>query len=143
MDLESKMKEVCIKNRNKVSMKEIRQDFEAAAKHMGRKSDSHPLQVFCVSSWAFVSFKKGKEPLPGFRKALDTGIPVLQKWLIETTLGTRDRNAVAFLEDVVTLELSMAPWLSDTSDEYKMLESQRDVMEDMFDRKLQDLVKVC
>jgi hypothetical protein len=140
---ESRKTAACILNRNQVSTKEIRQDFEAAANQMGRKSDSKPLQVFCVSSWAFAGFMKRTEPLPGFRKPSDTGIPALQKWLIETTLETRDRNAVSFLENVVSLELSMAPWLADTSDEYKMPLSQSDVVEDMFDRKFQDLVKVC
>jgi hypothetical protein len=140
---ESRKTAACIMNRNQVSKKEIRQDFEAAAKQMGRKGESRPLQVFCVSSWAFAGFMKGAEPLPGFRKPSETGIPDLQKWLIETTLETRDRNAVSFLENIVSLELSMGPWLADTSEEYKMPLSQRDVVEDMFDRKFQDLVKVC
>ena len=143
MSLESRKKGACIKNRNEVSTKEIRQDFEAAAKQMGRKGDSKPLRVFCVSSWAFVHLTKGAGPFPGFRKLSDTGITALQTWLVETTLGTRDHNAVSFLESVVSLELSMVPWLADTSDEYKMPVSQRDVVEDMFDNNFQDLVKVC
>jgi hypothetical protein len=142
MRLESRKKGVCIKNRNEVSTKEIRQDFEAAVKQMGRMGDSKPLQVFCVSSWAFVHLTKGAGPFPGFRKGPDTGIPALQTWLVETTLGTRNHNAVSFLESVVSLELSMVPWLADTSDEYKMPVSQRDVVEDMFDNNFQDLVKV-
>jgi hypothetical protein len=142
MRSESRKKGACIKNRNEVSTKEIRQDFEAAAKQMGRKGDSKPLRVFCVSSWAFVHLTKGAEPFPGFRKLSETGIPALQTWLVETTLGTRDHNAVSFLESVVSLELSMVPWLADTSDEYKMPVSQRDVVEDMFDNNFQELVKV-
>lgn len=58
MRLDSDKRGACVKNRNEVSTKEIRQDFEAAAKQMGRKGDSKPLQVFCVSSWAFVQLAK-------------------------------------------------------------------------------------
>lgn len=142
---ESRKRSVCIAKRNEVSSTEIRRDFETAAKQLGRKakSKSKPLQVFCVSSWAFSQLSKGDTSYPGFPRIRDTGIPALQQWLGETTLPTRDRNALAFLEDVISLDCSMRLWLEDTSEEFKMTGLQRNGIEDLFDGQLAALKKVC
>lgn len=140
---ESRKRAVCIKNRNLVSTTEIRKDFDAAARQVGRKGNGKPLQVFCVSSWAFTQLSNGGPPFPGFPKIQDSGIPNLQDWLGEATLPTRNRNALSFLEDIVSLELSMVPWLVDTSVEFKMTGAQRNNVEDFFDKHFQNLIKVC
>jgi len=139
---ESRKMAACIKNRNQVSTREIRQDYDTAAKQMGHKN-TKPLQVFCVSSWAFVEFAKNAPNLSGFQTVADTGIPTLQEWLIETTLGTRDRNAMLFLEDIISLEMSMSPWIADSSAEFKMAETQREAVDEMFEKNLKKLRSVC
>ena len=138
---QSRKMAACIKNRNRVSTTEIRKDYEVAANQSGQKSGK-PLQVFCVSSWAFADMTKGINT-PGFLKQSDTGIPALQTWLVETTLATRDRNGVAFLEDVVSLELWMAPWVADSSAAFKMPEDQRIMVKEVFDKNFDILEKVC
>jgi hypothetical protein len=138
---QSRKMAACIKNRNRMSTTEIRKDYEAAAKQVGQKSGK-PLQVFCASSWAFADMTKGNNT-PGFLKQSDTGIPALQTWLVETTLATRDRNAVALLEDVVSLELWMTPWVADSSAEFKVPEDQRMMVEEVFDKNFDILEKVC
>ena len=138
---ESRKLHACIENRNRVSTTEIRKDFEAARRQMGCKDNGQPLQVFCVSSWAFTILNI-KDVFQGFPKLHDTGIPRLQNWLCETTLPTRDRNAVAFLEDLVSLELSMVPWLADTSVEFKMSGGQRTNVESFFTKQFDNLKKV-
>jgi hypothetical protein len=140
---ESKKTAACIRNRNDVSTADLRQDYEAAVKQIGKKSSDKPLQVFCVSALVFFDFLRGNTTTePGFSRAVDTGIPVLQKWLVEITLATRDRNALAFLEDLVSLELSMRPWIEDTKAEYKMQDRQKGALEDHFDKKFAELNKV-
>ncbi len=138
---QSRKMAACIKNRNLVSATEIRKDYEAAAKQIGQQSN-RSLQVFCISSWAFADMAKGND-VSGFLRQSDTGIPALQTWLLETTLATRDRNAVAFLEDVVSLELSMGPWIANRSVEFKMPEDQRMAVEEVFDKNFDILEKVC
>lgn len=78
----------------------------------------------------------------GFLNLSDTGIPVLQKWLVETTLKDRENYSMAFLEDVVSLDLSMTPWIADTSADFKMSHTSREIVEDKFDKSLENLLKV-
>jgi len=139
---ESRQKAACIKSRNEVSTQELRHDYENASKQMGSRNQK-PLQVFCVSALAFADMKKGAALVEGFLKLSDTGVPKLQRWLTETTLSARDRSAIQFLEDVVSLELSMEPWIADTSAEFKMAQTQRELLEDSFDLKFDRLSKVC
>jgi len=140
-DLQSRQKAACIKNRNEVSTSELRQDYQNVSKQLGQRNKK-PLQVFCVSALAFSDMAKGSTNVEGFLKLSDTGIPLLQKWLVETTLRDRERYAVAFLEDDVSLELSMAPWIADTSAEFKMPQTQREIVEDIFDKNFDSLLKV-
>ncbi|KAH9214053.1 hypothetical protein DL95DRAFT_504805 [Leptodontidium sp. 2 PMI_412] len=139
-ECESRKFRACVKNRNKVSTTEIRKDFESARRQMGCKDEMKPLQVFCVSSWAF-TLLNDKKIFPGFPKLQDSGIPKLQDWLCETTLPTRDQNALAFLEDLISLELSMVPWLADTSVEFKMSGGQRTNVEKYFTEQFDNLKK--
>src|SRR5689334_18385400 len=76
-ECESRKFRACVKNRNKVSTTEIRKDFESARRQMGCKDEMKPLQVFCVSSWAF-TLLNDKKIFPGFPKLQDSGIPKLQ-----------------------------------------------------------------
>ncbi|KAI9046963.1 hypothetical protein LZ554_009038 [Drepanopeziza brunnea f. sp. 'monogermtubi'] len=140
-DSESRKLAVCVKNRNDVSATEIRRDFEGASKHLSRKGTGKQLQVFCVSAWAFGPLLRGEEPMSGFPKISDTGIPALQNWLTETTLPTRNRNALSFLEDIVSLELSMVNWLSDNSLELKISNSERKNLDECFEKHFQGLQK--
>ena len=139
--LQSRQKAVCIKNRNEVSTKELRKDYQIALKQLGQQNKK-PLQVFCVSALTFAIMAKGATPVEGFLKLSDTGIPLLQRWLVETTLKDRERNAVAYLEDIVNLEISMTPWVADTSAEFKMPPTQREIVEDIFDKNFATLRKV-
>jgi hypothetical protein len=138
----SRQKAACIKNRNQVSTVELRLDYDNASKQMGNRN-SKPLQVFCVSALAFANMKTGDTFVDGFLKMSDTGVPKLQRWLTETTLGARDGSAVQFLDDVVSLELSMAPWIADTSAEFKMAQNQSELLENGFDENFDLLKKVC
>lgn len=140
--LQSLQKAACIKNRNEVSTEELRKDYQNVLKQMGQKNKK-PLQVFCVSALAFAQMAKESKQVEGFPRLSDTGIPSLQRWLVETTLKDRERHAVSFLEDVVSLELSIAPWVADTSAEFKMPPSQREAVEKIFDDKFETLQKVC
>ncbi|TVY80439.1 Nuclear GTPase SLIP-GC [Lachnellula suecica] len=138
--VQSRQTAACIRNRNETSAIELRNDYHNASKQLGHKNKK-TLQVFGVSALAFSDMMKGAISVPGFLKISDTGIPVLQRWLVETTLADRERNAVNFLEDVVSLELSMGPWISDTSAEYKLPEEQRQNVEDAFDNNYNTLRK--
>ncbi|TVY48098.1 Nuclear GTPase SLIP-GC [Lachnellula cervina] len=130
---QSHQKAVCIRNRNEVSAKELRKDYENASKQMGQENQK-PLQVFCVSAHAFAAMAKGSTGVEGFLKLDDTGLPLLQSWLNETTLEGRERNAVAFLEDILSLQLSITPWIANTSAEFKMTQTQRQAVEVVFDK---------
>lgn len=132
----------CIKNRNQILTADIRRDYETSVRQMGQQVGKKPLQVFCVSSWAFSALAKG-HPLSGFPKVPETGIPQLQKWLVETTLSTRNQNALSFLEEIVSLELSMGPWVADSSAESKLTEAQKVAVESMFEKKVKNLEQVC
>ncbi len=116
-------------------------DFKAAAEQMCDSNSSKPLPIFCVSAKAFVGLRKG-QPLIGFPRLNDSGIPVLQKWLNETTFANRDRNALAFLEDIFSLELSMIPWLADTSADFRISKAQRKDIEASFAKHFQELEEV-
>lgn len=142
---ESKKRAACIKNRNEVSITELRQDYEASLRQIGQKPGDKPLQVFPVSALVYFDFLAGNigQATFGFERRADTGIPPLHKWLVETTLTTRNRNALAFLEAVVSLELSMKPWIEDSSAEYKMQEDHRAALEELFEQNFEELCKVC
>lgn len=140
--LESQKASVCIQNRKQVQAFEIRTDYEIAGKAIGLKKKAKPLQVFGVSALAFMDMLvKGKETI-GFENKSDTGIPGFQKWLIEATLPTRDRNASAFLEAIVSLEKSMTTWITDDTVEFRMSDSQREAVEEMFAKNLDIVTKV-
>lgn len=143
LECERRKMAVCIKNRNSISKLGIRKDFEATRKEMGFNGSSKPLPVFCVSSWAFSDHSKEKKSIVGFPRKEDTGIPELQKWLNSLGLPSRDRNALAFLEDLVSLELSMAPWLAGESVEYKLSGVQRNNIANLFAKRFQNLKEVC
>ncbi|EKD14365.1 uncharacterized protein L3040_008278 [Drepanopeziza brunnea f. sp. 'multigermtubi'] len=140
-DSESRKLAVCVKNRNDVSATEIRRDFEGASKYLSRKGTGKQLQVFCVSAWAFGPLLRGEKAMSGFPKISDTGIPALQNWLTETTLPTRNRNALSFLDDIVSLELSMVNWLSDNSLGFKISNSERKNLDECFEQHFQGLQK--
>lgn len=137
----SLQKAACINNRNEVSTAELRKDYQNVLRQMGQPNKK-PLQVFCVSALAFAEMTKESKHVEGFPRLSDTGIPLLQRWLVETTLKDRERHAVSFLEDVVSLELSIAPWVADTSAEFKMPLTQREMIEKIFDDNFDTLKKV-
>ncbi len=97
--------------------------------------------MFCVSSWAFAESQRGGA-LPGFFKARDTGIPSLQDWLIETTLPTRNHNTISYLEDIVSLEMSMTPWIANISNKSIVSKELREHVDALFKEKFATLVKV-
>ncbi|TVY41981.1 Nuclear GTPase SLIP-GC [Lachnellula occidentalis] len=138
--LQSRKTAACIRNRNEVSTDELRKDYQIASKQMGQHN-TKPLQVFCVSALAFTDMAKGSANVEGFLKLSDTGIPPLQRWLNETTLRDRERHAVAYLEDVVSLELSIAPWIADTSADFKMAQTQIQNLENAFDKHFNSMLK--
>ncbi|TVY88490.1 Nuclear GTPase SLIP-GC [Lachnellula willkommii] len=138
--LQSHQKAACIRNRNEVSTDKLRKDYQIASKQMGQKNKK-PLQVFCVSALAFTDMAKGSANVEGFLKLSDTRIPQLQRWLNETTLQDRERHAVAFLEDVVSFKLSIAPWIAHTSAEFKMTQTQSQNLEKVFKKHFGNMLK--
>ncbi|TGO76446.1 hypothetical protein BELL_0155g00120 [Botrytis elliptica] len=141
--LESKKVRACIQNRNAVSTTALRDDFEAVRKQMGEKKAEKPLQVFCVSSMAFLDLMMRQRSNQGFFTVKDTGIPALRAWLINATLGTRSRNAESFLADIESLETSLRLWAADTTVEYKLPAAQKDEIENAFDEQVDILCKAC
>ena len=124
--LNSQICAACIKNRNEVTTVDIRADFEDVLKQMDYPGGDNPLQVFCVSAMVHSYFQKDQrhEALRfGFLNVAASGIPALQYWLIKSTVPTRERTARAFLEALVSLELSMKPWIKNVSSDYKMEDS--------------------
>ncbi len=115
----------CIKHMNRMQAKEIRDWHEGDMKTVTINGKYKSLQVFCVSARAFMLLEGGNSVISHFNKLSDTGIPALQAWIIETTLATRNRHAVAFLEAIVSFKISMEPWISDNSVEFRISEDMR------------------
>lgn len=140
---ESKKRAASIQNRNDISAQELRKDFKNAAHQIGQELGNKELQVFCVSALMFYDFLQDRPKNSGFHTKADTGIPALQNWLIESTLPTRNRNAISFLEDIVSLELSMKPWVEDSTVEFKVSQNERASMDKVFRSYITPLKEVC
>lgn len=140
---DSRKTAACVRNRNRVTISALREDYNAATRAIGKKTKAtKPLQVFCVSSLAFMKIFNKKYPLPGFPVTNDTGIPALQTWLVESTLGTREFNAQSLLESIVSFEKSITPWLADRTAAFKMAEDERLRVDTVFKKNFDDLTKV-
>ena len=99
--------------------------------------------MFCVSALVFNDFLKNEPKTSGFHTPADTGIPAFQRWLIETTLPTRYRNALSYLEEIISLELSMKPWVEDSAVEIRLDICQKGHMENLFLSHVATLKEVC
>lgn len=136
----------CIKYRNNLSAEAIKQDFANSLREMGREHKGD-LKVFCVAATIFLSYEsknnRGTLRLPGFQTIQDTQIPALRDWLIGTTLNTRDRYALAFLEDVENFVNWMQPWMNDKYGDTKMTVQTRERWEPELDQKVLELESVC
>ncbi|EPE29393.1 P-loop containing nucleoside triphosphate hydrolase [Glarea lozoyensis ATCC 20868] len=138
--LESRQKGACINKRNETSTFELRQDFESVPNPLSPAAGSL-LQVFCVSSTAHSLWRTSSDLVPGFPKRSDTGISKLRRWMTKTTLDTRNDNAVAFLESFKHFQISMGPWLSDSSIDSKLNGAEKEAICRDFESALQDLIK--
>ncbi|CAG8948939.1 hypothetical protein HYFRA_00002066 [Hymenoscyphus fraxineus] len=138
---QSRQRFACIKNRNEVAITALRADFEAATMALPQEKKK-PLPVFCVSSLAFFeSVNNSHQPFFGFPKVSYTNIPKLRTWVIETTLPSRDHSAMAFLEDVEGLQVSMKLWFSGATPEYLMTSEKRSAVETLFNLNFDQLKK--
>jgi hypothetical protein len=120
----SRQMAACITKRNEISTSELRKDYEsisAPSKDLNRSM----FQVFCISSNAHILWRTSPDPIQGYPKRSDTGIARLRKWLIKTTLASRNDNALAFLERLEDFRVSFEPWLSDNSLDFKLVRHQR------------------
>lgn len=139
--MESRIKSTSIKYRNKLTTEALRKDFAVTTEFLPHKN-TRPLGVFCVSSHAFFDIQKNPKPCPGFPKLKDANIESLQKFLVGTTLNTREQSADAFLYVVEGLELSMASWLQDSTNNFKITTEMRGCVEEIFDSKFDALQEV-
>lgn len=138
----SRIASQCIKYRNEMSAKAIRQDFTNSLLEMGRKPKDN-LQVFCVSASLFLAYQVHTGRAPGFTTVQDTEIPALRDWLIGTTLDTRAKYALAFLADVENSVAWMQPWINDSYGDTKMTAETREHWEPDLNEKVLKLQQVC
>ena len=144
--LSSQIYGACITNRNEVTQSEIRADYESVLKEVDYPGGDNPLQVFCVSAMVHAYFQQDlqhKALALGFPHVAASGIPELQQWLMESTVPTRERSAKAFLESLVSLELSMKPFTEDSSFEFKMENNQKEKIVEFFSNNFNELANVC
>ncbi|KAE9376210.1 hypothetical protein N431DRAFT_532541 [Stipitochalara longipes BDJ] len=139
---ESRVMKSCIQNRALIHVDAARDEYKRARRMMGQQRAEQPLQVFSVSSDAYSRILRGrkKEALrKGFSGWTDTGIPELRDALSAVTWGIRQQNARSFNEDIENCLIRMKMWSADTSSEYKMLSSERAIVEDRMDSEIKKL----
>ncbi len=61
---------------------------------------------------------------------------------IATTLPTRNHNSISYLEDIVSLHMSMTPWTADIAPESVVSEDVRKQVDALFKEKFGTLVQV-
>ncbi|KAF5653391.1 gtpase slip-gc, partial [Fusarium heterosporum] len=82
-----------IAERNSVVKEQIQANYAARQKELNRGSETtHTLPIFLVSSDAFWHWKKTASPYKGYPSIEATGVPAVEKWLLEATLRKRERH---------------------------------------------------
>ncbi|KAK3390255.1 hypothetical protein B0H63DRAFT_519487 [Podospora didyma] len=150
--LDSEVKAICIKGRNRYSRRAIKRDFamdeasfdpEVGLRDYDAVAESLP--VFCVSSRAFQNLsgkmQKDKFSSAGFPTIEDTEIPQLQAHARKLTEAGRAANARLFLNDLVQLINSMTMWTNDDGSRSKMSEGEKETEEQRLQARLQQLEK--
>lgn len=132
----------CMTNRSKFIAEKLRTISDEATKVMGKNYlKKGPLQVFCVSALGYNKLSS-HNTLAGFIDIDDTGIPAFQKWLIQTTLSTRQTIAENYLESIITIQMAIQPWISDYSTEYRIQVKDAITHRSVFTEYLQKLSHV-
>lgn len=142
---ESRKKALCMKHRSETAAKAIRNDFEMTTEMLKDKTNKpqikDTLQIFSVSSQAFMELPK--KSVLGFATIKDTGIPALQQWLIQSTLETRKANAEKVLENIITFQMAIGPWLRSNETGLHISEFQKNAIQTMFRQHKRALTLVC
>jgi hypothetical protein len=136
------LRRACIDHRNELAAVEIKANYKRVADETGTESSPRPLRVFCISALKYLDILNGTRDY-GFPRDVNTGIPALKKWLVETTLESRHQNAKSYLVNVEKFEMAIKAFARDTSADHKIPHGQREELEGNFKKKSEELIKVC
>ena len=134
VDLKSEKMAACIESRNQFHRKTLQEGFNNDLKALRHASSGRPLRVFCVSALAYDHIQK-RERISGFFEEEDTGIPALERWLVETTLPVRLANALSFLKECNELESQIKYWAADTRIEIQLSAFEASTIHESFQQQ--------
>lgn len=141
----TRQKWACVWMRNRHIKKAIRRDFAQRQKILARERRHRneydgSVDVIPVSATAFRDHLKDREP-PGFPTVRHTGIPLLRRWLADSTLERREKHLDALLHALQRLFSSIQQW-SLTNCGGQAIQFSRETVQDLLSRTHTKLVTV-